>query len=569
MHRDLPSGRARPPRSRTLSRALGGLALGVAVAGWVAAAVLASPPHPRTVLIRNAAKGRPNGPSSAPEISADGRFVAFASRATNLGPLDPNGHISDVYLYDRASGIIGLISAGPHGQGASGPSTQPALAEGAKVVVFVSTARNLVPGDTNPHSDVFAWIAGVGIVRVSVSSTGAQANGDSGEPDVSYDGRLVTFSSTASNLAAGSTGGHRNIYVRDLLSAKTYLVSALPANAAPNGDSSAPAISPDGASVSFFSSASNLVPGDLNRKPDVFVRSLSTGATQLASISSAGQQQNRAVTAPFAQLSDVSNGGRFVVFDSDATNLVRGDSNRHTDVFVRDTVAKITRRVSLATTDQQSDNDSFAPRISADGRFVTFDSFARDLTPFIPAGPNVFVRDLLRNTTVMADVSAVGRARSPEHQAQLLQRPSISDDGSLVAFVSSADNLSGNRAGLQNAFVRALLPAPVTKASHRVLFLKGHAVIAFFSHDPQAGPLLCRLDHQPVALCPLGVTVLPALRPGPHVLLAFPGGPGTAYAGQPIVVRILIRRLGRGRHSRITAKATVTNPSATAAAAAF
>jgi Tol biopolymer transport system component len=512
----------------------------------------AGPSPQRTIRIRLAVKGQPNGASAEPQLSGDGRFVAFTSQATNLLTTPIASPLSRVFLYDEENGAIRLVSVAPNGRSADGPSSQPAVANDGSVVVFMSSAHDLVTADT-VRSDVFAWSSARGVQRVSVPATGVQANGASDEPDVSSDGRFVVFRSAASNLVGQGTGPHVNVFVRDLLLGNTYLVSVAPSGGAANGDSGSPAISPDGRYVSFATTATNLVAGQPTHRSDIVVRDLVAGISQLASVSSSGQEQNAAVAAPFSQLSDVSAGGRFVAFDSDATNLIRNDHNHHTDVFVHDMKTKMTVRASLATTDQEPNSDSFAPRITPDGRYVIFASFARNLAPFEPAGPNVFVRDLLRHTTVMVDVSASGRPRRAEHIRQLLQRPSISDDGSVAGFVSTATNLvAGDTNNAQDVFLRRLTPAPITLASHQVGLSNGHIVITFVSSDRQAGPLLCRLDHRPAALCPLGQTILPTLRSGTHRLYAYAGGQGTVYATEPIVVRIR----AHNRHTEVK----VTNP---------
>ncbi|MGI8558733.1 MAG: calcium-binding protein, partial [Solirubrobacteraceae bacterium] len=369
---------------------------------------MAGPSPQRTIRIRDAAKGQPNGTSANPRLSPDGRYIAFDSSASNLVASDRNGRGTDVFLYEQETGSLRLLSQGLAGAGANGPSTQPVVASGGATVAFASKAHNLVRGDASTFSGVFVWSRGgagaplsdAGVSRVSVTSAGVPANGDSTLPDLSDDGRKVVFASRASNLAPGNTQSHLNVFVHDLASGATTLVSAAPDGTPGNGDSTAPAISPEGRYVSFATSATNLVRGVATKGSSVVVRELATGSTQLASLSSAGQPQNASVRAPFMQVSDISSQGRYVAFDSDATNLVPRDGNRHTDVFVRDMVSKTTTRASLAATGQESSGgDSFAPSITADGHFVSFESLAGNLAPFEPAGANVFVHDLVRRTT--------------------------------------------------------------------------------------------------------------------------------------------------------------------------
>lgn len=549
-----PNRRRRSVAGRSLAAVAG---LGILGAGALPA--LAGPSPQRTVRVRVAAKGQPNGPSANPRISADGRYIAFQTGATNLGSADPDGHVTDVYLYDDKSAAISLLSLPPGGAAADGPSTDPAISADGGAVAFYSLATNLVPRANNvapgatPHGDVYVWSTAAGLQQASVSSTLVPADGDSSQPDISADGRLVAFSSTAGNLADGLPAGQRDIYVRDLDAARTVLVSATPDGAPPDGDSTAPAISPDGRYVSFATTATNLVPGTTTHGPNVVVRDLVSGTTELASVDGAGTAQAGGPAPARPPISDVSAGGRYVVFESDATNLVLGDTNRHTDVFVRDRMAGRTVRASLATTDQQADGDSYAPSISADGRFVTFLSGAPNLTPNQPKGENVFVRDLVRHTTVMADVTSNGHPRGRE-ATKVSQRASTADDGSTTVFVSSAKRVVADKSGsVPDVFLRRLLPAPIAVASTTAGLDRGHVVITFASADKAAGGLLCRLDRQARAICPIGAVVLPLLKPGKHVLTAYAGGPGALYASRPTTVRITVKKGGR-------AKVKVTNP---------
>lgn len=533
--------------SRRAGLVLAVLLLGLEVG---AASALAGPSPQRTVRVRSG--DEPNRASSSPRVSATGQVVVFDSRASNLGPADPNGAVRDVFLFDQNSGRIVSLSSTTDPKGPNGASFAPVLSADEQAVAFVSRASNLVADDTNGDDDVFMRSSS-GLERISVGVDGAQANGDSTEPDVSRDGRFVAFTSTADNLVADDPNRRSDVFVRDRLRGTTVAVSVSRAGVPARGASSGAAISEDGRYVAFTSTADRLVRGDRNKVADVFVRDLVAGKTTRVSVSSGGRQQNRAVAKPFSPVSDISRDGRYVVFDSDATNLVRGDRNRSTDVFRRDRKRRTTTRVSLATTGQESDNDSFSPAMSGDGRYVTFASFAENLTPDDSPREDVFVRDIKRRQTVMATVSSRGRPRAAERVPQLLQRPSISDDGATVAFVSTAKNLvAKDRNKAQDVFLRRLTPAPTAVASSRAQLRGGRLVVAFSSPNPRAGPLLCRLNDRPKAICPLGRALLPTLRGGRHRLVAFPGGAGSWYATRPVRVRITI---SAGR-----ARIKVTNP---------
>ena len=519
-------------------------ALALLLLALAATDALAGPSSQRTVRVRTGPE--PNGASVAPRLSASGRFVAFDSVATNLGSSDPNGKVRDAFFFDQNTGSVLSLSSPADPAGANGPSFSPVLNAAGDTAAFVSRASNLVAGDTNGRADVYVRSAG-GLERISLATDGAQPQADALDADLSADGRFVVFASAADNLVPADTNSASDVFVRDRAAQVTTAVSVAGDGAPANGRSSGPAISADGRFVAFTSTAKELVAGDTNRVADVFVRDLQAGTTTRVSLSNGGRQQSRAIAAPFRQVSDISSDGRYVVFDSDARNLVRGDDNRQTDVFVRDRRRRTTRRVSLATTGQQADSDSFAPAMTPDGRYVTFESFASNLTPNDPPRENVFVRDLVRRHTVMADVSSRGRPRGPERVRQLLQRPAIADDGATVAFVSTARNLvARDRNRAQDVFLRKLTPAPTAVASPRADVRSGRLIITFSSPNPQAGPLLCRLDRRPSAICPLGRALLPALRDGRHRLVAFPGGNGSWYAKRPVRVSITLRK-GRAR----------------------
>ena len=509
--------------------------------------VLAGPSPQRTVRVRLAALGDPNGPSTEPALSADARRVAFTSEATNLTPgQDGNGPVRDVFVFDQGTGAVQLVSAGLGGEAADAPSGQPVMNADGRHVAFASRATNLVPGDRNLLSDVFVLRAGEGMVRASLAPGEAEPNGASADPDLAAGGELLVFASRADNLVPGDTNAAEDVFLRDMATGLITLVSAGLGGAPAAGDSSAPAISADGRYVSFSSDAPNLVAGDRNGRHDVFLRDVAGGRTRLISVArGGGGGQNRSLEGGRAQVSDVSRDGRFVVFESDATNLAGRDRNRRTDVFVRDTVMRSTRRVSLSTTNEEGRGASLLPTITPDGRYVAFASRADDLVAEDAQGLDIFIRDVARETTVLAAVSARGRLRGREHDVLAPGRPSLSADGATAAFASSAANLAGadtNR--LTDVFLRRLTPAASATATRRVGLLRGRLLIDFRSSDRSPSPLQCRLDGGPPILCPLGGLLLPKLSRGVHVLRALAGAPGAHYARRPIVIRM---RFGKGR----------------------
>lgn len=331
------------------------------------------------------------------------------------------------------------LSLGLNGEEANGTSGAPAFSADGRFIAFQSDATNLVPGDTNGVTDVFVVSRRTGkIERVSLGRKGAEANGICMFPMISGDGRYVTFTSDASNLVPGDTNGTVDIFVYDRFTRRTTRVSVASNGSEANGGGVFSSISPDGRFVAFQSDADNLVPGDTNGFPDVFLHDRVRHTTIRVSVDSNGNQGNGVSALPDGQ-SLVSAYGRDVAFVSTADNLVPGDTNSTGDIFVRDIGRGITSRASVATGGGQADgpNGSFQSSISANGRFVAFYSDAPNLG--VPRDiTKVFVRDRKSNTTAMVS-PADDLGYSPIE---------ISANGRFAAFTGS----QGNRA----LFVRDL-----------------------------------------------------------------------------------------------------------------
>ena len=270
-----------------------------------------------------------NNFSLAPSISDDGRFVAFTSDSNNLVSGDTNS-IADVFVHDRQTGTTERVSVGSSGTQGNSSSLAPRISSDGRFVAFFSAASNLVSSDTNGTSDVFVHDRQTGTTsRVSVDSSGSQGNGISVAPSISSDGRFVTFQSAASNLVSGDTNSSTDVFVHDQQTGTTERVSVGSSGTQGNDLSLTPSISSDGRFVAFQSDANNLVSGDTNRSADIFVHDRQTGTTSRVSVdSSGGQGNNRSLD------SSISGNGRFVAFESDASNLVNGDTNVSSDIFV-------------------------------------------------------------------------------------------------------------------------------------------------------------------------------------------------------------------------------------------
>jgi Tol biopolymer transport system component len=334
--------------------------------------------------------GQASGESYGSSVSADGRFVAFVSPASNLVPGDTNGEW-DVFVRDRLTGTTERVSVSSGGEQGNFTSASPALSADGRFVAFDSAANNLVAGDTNGRADVFIRDRLAGTTeRVSLNSAGQQGNDNSTTPSISADGRLVAFQSEATNLAATDTNGERNIFLRDRDSAITEQVDLSAGGQGGNCISSDARISADGRFVAFVSCGTNLVPGADTVRDRVYLRDRQEETTLLVSVSSAGQPANDIAWSP-----SISTDGRFVAFDSPATNLVPGDTNGWRDAFVRDVANETTSLVSLSYTGELGDRDSGGPAVSADGSVIAFGSEARNLVPGDTNGHgDIFVRDM-------------------------------------------------------------------------------------------------------------------------------------------------------------------------------
>ncbi len=348
--------------------------------GALAGTGLAAPgPTERVSVASSGAQA--NGLSDHPTLSADGRFVAFeGANASNLVPNDTNG-VADVFVRDRKLGTTERVSVDSAGGQSNNGSAFAAISADGRFVAFQSVASNLVPGDTNNQIDVFVHDRQTGTTtRVSVKSDGSQVGVGGGAPAISADGRYVAFMSPDPGFVPGDTNGTWDIFVHDQQTGATTRASVDSAGNGANDISTSPALNADGRFVGFVSSASNLVANDTNGVPDVFVHDQQTGVTERVSVSSSGVEANGPSGVIGADHhSYLSADGRYVAFSSKASNLVPGDSNGAADIFVRDRQPGVTERVSVDSSGGQSNGDSFFPEISADGRFVTFGSVASNL----------------------------------------------------------------------------------------------------------------------------------------------------------------------------------------------
>jgi Tol biopolymer transport system component len=347
-----------------------------------------------------------NGQSFSPSISADGRYVAFYSDANDLVAGDTN-NADDVFVHDRQSGATTRVSVSSAGGQTDGGSYLPALSADGRYVAFVSDATNLVPGDSNRLRDVFVHDLATGTTtRVDVATNGDEAQGGpSTAPAISADGQLVAFSSFAFNLIATDTNFESDIFVHNLQTGDTSRVSQSADGFEVDGNSFDPSLSGNGRYVAFDSDAFDLVPDDSNDAVDVFVVDRVTGLVTRASLDDAGGEPNDASTDP-----SLNGDGRFVAFSSESTNLVPGDTNGAVDIFIHDNLSGATTRLSVKANGVEGDGDSIRPALSADGHFAAFDSQAANL---VSGDGNGFSDVFLRDATLAPPPPAAVRCRVP------------------------------------------------------------------------------------------------------------------------------------------------------------
>ncbi|MDH4111197.1 MAG: hypothetical protein OEV60_00765 [Actinomycetota bacterium] len=392
----------------------------------------------------------PDGPSSGPAVSADGRWIAFVSEASNLlggeTAADPNG-VADVFLVDTLAATIRLVSSA--GAPADGPSSGVDISGDGRFVVFETTATNLLPSDANgPTSDIVLFDAASGSLSLVSRRgvTGVQGDGDSFAPTISADGTRIAFGSEASNLVGNDTNGKTDIFVRDLVDGKTTRASTNSSDRQGNNASFDAVIAPTGNHVAWSSIASNLVSGDTNGVRDVFMKNLTSGKTIRVSVTN-GERQAKGASG----IEDISADGRSVVFNSFAANLVKNDGNNKGDVFVRDRIEGTTVRASRRGA-IEGNGDSFGATISDDGAFVVFQTRATNLETSIDGNGSVI--DLFEYRVETKTLARVSVDVDGGWTDGVSYGAAFAGDGSAIAFASAATDLVADDVdGLDDVFV--------------------------------------------------------------------------------------------------------------------
>ncbi|MEQ1935102.1 MAG: hypothetical protein ABL962_14680, partial [Fimbriimonadaceae bacterium] len=332
------------------------------------------------------------------------------------------------------------------------------LSGDGRYVAFLSRASTLVAGDTNGMIDIFVRDRQTAqTIRVSVSSGGVQANNNSTFPSISRDGRYIAFTSNATNLVANDTNNATDCFVYDMVTAETTLVSRNSSGTQGNLHSNNAHLSADGNFCTFSSDATNLVANDTNNQHDAFVHNRTTGETTRISLSSTGTQGN-GISFPTSLSAD----GRFVAFESSANNLVAGDTNGFRDVFLHDRLSAETTRVSVSAASAQGNNSSYDANISGDGRYIVYRSVANNLV-LSDTNNNfdVFLYDRLTGAVSMVSLDSLGKQGN-----RGASDPTISENGRIVSFASDSSGLvSGDTNQGTDLFVKDLLTGNLRRVS--------------------------------------------------------------------------------------------------------
>ena len=421
-------------------------------------------------LVTAGLNGAPaNGDSGQASVSEDGRYVAFSSFASNLVEGDTNGR-ADIFLRDRSNNTTRLISRNPTTREiGNGDSTQPVISQDGTHVAFVSRANNLLSGDTADHSDVFRFTIATGALELASArnETGGFAGGSASEPTISKDGNLVSFTTFAGNMSIPfgaanlvDANAANDVYVRNMGTTTRFgigpnqnrLVSEADGRGTTidtgNGQSFDSWISEDGRFITFRSDASNLAPGgaDTNAKRDTYLRDLQNNTTVLISVNQSGVSGNEN-----SDSNSVSGDGRFVLFQSRATDIVGNDGNADADIFLRDTSNNTTR---LLTVNRNGNNSagglSEFPAMSQDGSVASYSSYAPDIVAGDANGrEDVFIRDLVRGPLTVLSVNPAGQTANGRSYD-----PFINRGGTHVVFTSSASDMTaGDTNNVEDVFI--------------------------------------------------------------------------------------------------------------------
>ncbi|MEM1449006.1 MAG: hypothetical protein AAGI22_07820 [Planctomycetota bacterium] len=360
-------------------------------------------------------------------VSDSGRFVAFTSEATNLVAGDTNNE-QDVFLRDREAGTTVRCSVGGSGQQGNGRCENVTVSNDGRFVAYSSRSTNLVPGDTNATWDIFLWDATTGTSSLlSRGMGGSPGNGESYWPSMDEDGDRIVFESEATDLVPGDANGFQDIFVYRRTTDSIAIVSVADNEDPATGDSSTPSISRDGRLVAF-ASRSRFDPLDPNTLTDVYVRDLVADTTELTPSQSGGF--NVDLTEP-----SISTGGRYVAFQSRASNIPGGSNDGRWDVYRYDRQTDTTVLVSRATDGTDANLDAFIGGMSFDGAWITFVTRSTTLAPGLTNALRCYVRRVDQEWTERVSVSDAGT-----DLVGINSEPTIAGDGRFICFRTDQPN---------------------------------------------------------------------------------------------------------------------------------
>ncbi len=396
-----------------------------------------------------------NNASDFAALSADGTWLVFQTEASNSFLSDSNGWV-DIWRQNRADGALQRVSLTGAGTATDGASFGAATSADGRHIAFTSIAANMLAEDMNGMADIFRRDMETGaLLLISINSDGRAGNNVSFGATITGDGSKLAFLSAASDLVTADTNNAIDVFLRDLSANSMRLVSTAADGSQGNaGALNRPAISADGRFVAFDSLASNLLADDSNGRDDVFLKDMLTGAVTRVSTAADGTQQNGGIQGTLRPV--ISADGRYVAFASSASNLVAGDTNNAIDVFRRDMLTGAIERVSITAGGVQGQRDSLDATISADGRFIAFTSLAPDFAADDrPASADIFLKDMQSGALMLLSRNLSGVPGLGESV-----NAAISADGLRIAFASTvADLVAGDANAWQDMF-EAALPRP-------------------------------------------------------------------------------------------------------------
>jgi hypothetical protein len=424
--------------------------------------VIAPPPFFTTIgILSSLSDGtQADGSSSQISLSDTGNFVAFRSVATNLlEPPNPTTG-SQIFFVDRTTANVELISRTNGGVEGDGFSGSPAVSGNGRFIAFQSSSTNLLGpgGDTNAQSDVFLFDRQTStVVRISVANDGTESDSFSQGADISDDGNFVVFDTGASTLdGVGTVVPFQNVYLFDRGNNTLERISRPDSMTDADSGSRGPSISGDGRFIAFSTASTNFLPPgtDTNGTTDIYVLDRQDGSFDRVPLANDGSEQDLSSQQP-----NISDDGRFVAFVSDSTNLLGPgvDTNGVFDIYVFDRMTRTVERVSVASDGTEADAQSTNPRLSGDGRYVLFGSDATNLLG--PGNDTNGVRDEFvydRDTNTISRVSVA--IDGTEANDFTPSNSDISSDGAFVGFASRATNLLGagnDTNGFDDVFVVA------------------------------------------------------------------------------------------------------------------